>query len=103
MVTNINTCTSLSSQVQQAADIKYLTAAQRMANHYNRKKCMKSFGMGDKVSVRIPRIDSTCSDLLMLSCHIVEVIRRCPGCLSFTVSNFEFLYNGMTFFNHLCF
>ncbi|KAL5515249.1 hypothetical protein EMCRGX_G000390 [Ephydatia muelleri] len=37
-------------QVRQAADIKYLTAAQRMANRYNRKKWVKSFGVGDKVS-----------------------------------------------------
>ena len=70
MVININTCTSLSSQVRQAADIKYLTEAQRMANRYNRKKCVKPFG----VSVRIPRIDRTCSDLLRLPCRIVEVL-----------------------------
>ena len=56
MVTNINTCTSLSSQVRQAADIKNLTVAQKMANHFNRKKCVKLFCVEDKVSVRIPRI-----------------------------------------------
>ena len=74
MVMNINTCTSLSSQVRQAADVKYLAAAQRMANCYNRKKCVKSFGVGDKVPVRISRIDRTCSDLLRLPCCIVEVL-----------------------------
>ena len=79
MVMNINTCTSLSSQVQQAADIKYLTAAQRMANHYNRKKFVMSFGVGDKASVRIPRIDRTCSDLLRLPCRIVEVLGGVQG------------------------
>ena len=79
MVMNINTCTSISSQVRQAADTKYLTAAQRMANRYNRKKCMKSFGVGDKVSVRIPRIDRTCSDLLRLPCRIVEVLGGVQG------------------------
>ena len=98
MVMNINTCPSLSSQVRQAADIKYLTAAQRMANSFNRKKCVKSFGVGVNVSMRIPQIDRTSSDLLRLPCHIVEVLGgACPGCLSCTVSNLEFLYNGMTF------
>ena len=79
MVMNINTCTSLSSQVRQAAYIKYLTVAQRMANRYNRKKCVKSFGVRDKVSVRIPRIDRTCSDLLRLLCRIVEVLGGVQG------------------------
>ena len=81
MVMNINTCTSLSSQVRQAADIKYLTAAQRMANSYNRKKCVKSFGVGDKVSMRIPQIDRTCSDLITcrLPCRIVEGLRGVQG------------------------
>ena len=50
-----------------------------MANCYNRKKCVKSFGVGDKVSVRIPRIDRTCSDLLRLPCHIVEVLGGVQG------------------------
>ena len=66
MATNINVYISLSSQVQQAADTKYLTVAQKMAYHYNNKKCVKSCGVGDKVSVRIPQIDCSCSDMLRL-------------------------------------
>ena len=90
MVTNINTYTSLSSQVRQAAKIKYLTAAQKMANRYNRKKCVKSFGVGDKVSVRMPRIDCTCSDLFRLPCPIVEVLGGVQGvyCLQYAILNF---------------
>ena len=54
MVMNTNTC---ASQVRQAGDVKYLTAAEKMANSYNRNKCVKSFGVEDKVSVWISRID----------------------------------------------
>ena len=79
MVMNINAYVSFSSQVRQAADVKYLKAAEKMANCYNRKKHVKSFGVGDKVSVRIPRIDRTCSDLLRLPCHIVEVLGGAQG------------------------
>ena len=52
-----------------------------MANRYNRKKCVKSFGVGDKVSVRIPQIDRTCSDLIRLPCRIVEVLGGVQGVL----------------------
>ena len=95
MVMNINTCTSLSSQVRQAADKKYLTAAQRMANRYNRKKCVKSFGVGDKVSERIPRID--------LGYHVVYIVEVLGGVQGVYCLNFEFLYGGMTFFYYLYF
>ena len=76
MVTNINTCTSLSSQVRQ---VIISDRAQKMANRYNSKICVKSFGVGDKVSVRIPRIGRTCSDLHRLPCRIVEVLGGVQG------------------------
>ena len=44
-----------------------------MADRYNKKRPVKKFSVGDSVSVRIPRIDRTNSDLPWLPCIIVQV------------------------------
>ena len=44
-----------------------------MTNRYNQQKITKTFGVGEHVSVRVPRIDRTSSDLPRLSCVIVQV------------------------------
>ena len=59
-------------QLQQCAG-KYLKASQKMADRYNKGRKVKTFEAGDKVSVQIPRIDRTSSDLPHLPCIIVQV------------------------------
>ena len=44
-----------------------------MANCYNQQKITKTFGVGEHVSVRVPQIDRTSSDLPRLPCMIVQV------------------------------
>ena len=78
MVMNITTCASYLSQVRQAGDVKYLTAAEKMANSYNRKQCVKSFGVVDKVSVWISRIDRILKLPWVTMC-IVEVLGGVQG------------------------
>ena len=60
-------------QLRQHADNKYLKASQKMADRYNKGRKVKTFEAGDKVSVQIPRIDRTSSDLPRLPCIIVQV------------------------------
>lgn len=60
-------------QVRSIADQNYLKAANRMANRYNKANNVACFSAGDCVSVRIPRIDRTSSDLPRLPCVVVEV------------------------------
>lgn len=60
-------------QLRQRADKKYLRSAEKMAERYNRKRRVKSFEVGESVSLRIPRIDRTSSDLPRLPCIIVQV------------------------------
>ena len=47
-----------------------------MAMRYNKKEHVRSFCVGDKVSVRIPRIDRANTDLSRLSCLMVEVLGK---------------------------
>ena len=44
-----------------------------MANKYNKKNKVVRFSEGEAVSVRIPRIDRSNSDLPRLPCVVVEV------------------------------
>ena len=46
-----------------------------MANHYNRKECVKSFCVGDKVSASIPRIDHACSVYNGITVFITYIFR----------------------------
>ena len=47
-----------------------------MANRYNKENNVVTFKIGDRVSLRIPRIDRTCSDLPRLPCVVVGVKER---------------------------
>ena len=49
-----------------------MKAATKMANRYNTKNVTK-FKMGDLVTLRIPKIDRTSTDLPRLPCMVVEV------------------------------
>ena len=46
--------------------------AKKMTSRYDKKKAMR-FQIGDSVSIRIPRIDRTCTDMPRIPCVIVEV------------------------------
>ena len=50
-------------------------AAARMANYYNRKKCVKSpgFAVGDRVTVCVPKLDWTATDPTRIPCTITAV------------------------------
>lgn len=60
-------------QVRQEAHRRYLKSAEKMANRYNLKNKIREFKVGEIVSLRIPRIDRTSSDLPRLPCIVVEV------------------------------
>ena len=53
------------------ADRKYLQSAKKMKYRYKKMKKVGSLSVGDKVSLRIPRIDRTSSDLSRLPCVVV--------------------------------
>lgn len=53
------------------ADKHYRKNAQRMKDRYNSKK-VQIFKVGDAVSVRVPKIDRSATDLRRLPCIIVE-------------------------------
>ena len=56
------------------ADRKYLQSAKKMKDRYKKMKKVGSLSVGDKVSLRIPRIDRTSSDLSRLPCVVVGVV-----------------------------
>ena len=49
-----------------------MKVAKKMASRYDRRKALR-FQIGDTVSIRIPRIDRTCTDMPRIPCVIVEV------------------------------
>ena len=51
-----------------------MQSAERLAQQYNNRKCLYTISVGEKVLIRIPRIDRFSSDLSPLSCIIVEVV-----------------------------
>ena len=53
------------------ADRKYLQSAKKMKDRYKKMKKVGSLSVGDKVSLRIPRIDRTSSDLSRFPCVVV--------------------------------
>ena len=53
------------------ADYHYQQNAIRMRDRYNKKK-VHNFKVGDKVALRIPRIDRTTTDLHRLPCIIIQ-------------------------------
>ena len=69
----------LSAAVTTKADKKYLETSQRMAHHYNSSKKTVVFQVGGVVSLRIPCVDRTNSDLPHLPCVVVEVKELATG------------------------
>ena len=49
-----------------------MKAAKKTATHY-KKKCMEIFAVGDRVLLKLPTINCTCSDLPRLPCIVVDV------------------------------
>ena len=62
-------CTSY--YIGQARCVKFSRAAKKMVNQHKVKE--KQFKFGDFVTVRIPRIDRTCTDFPRIPCIVVAV------------------------------
>ena len=60
-------------QLRVKGDRRYLKCAQKMIHRYNKQKSVVSFTAGDYVSVRIPCIDCTSSDLTCLPGVVADV------------------------------
>ena len=59
-------------KVREHARERFMKAATKMANRYNVKNAAK-FKEGDLVTIRIPKIDRTSTDIPRLPCLVVEV------------------------------
>ena len=59
-----------------------------MADRYNKGRKVKTFEAGEKVSVRIPRIDRTSSDLTTSSLHHSAGERKSPMFVPPKVGNY---------------
>ena len=59
-------------KAREHAREKFMKAATKMANRYNTRNA-KKFKKGDLVTVRIPKIDRTSTDMPRLPCLVVEV------------------------------
>ena len=60
-------------KVREKANDAYLATAKQMTKKYSKQHKVKEFLVGENVSLRIPRIDRTCSDMLCLPCVIVQI------------------------------
>lgn len=59
-------------KVREHARERFMKAVTKMANRYNVKNAAK-FKEGDLVTIRIPKIDRTNTDMPRLPCLVVEV------------------------------
>lgn len=57
---------------RKVADEHYRLNAKRMGERYNTKKKVHTFEVGDKIALRVPRIDRAATDLHRLPCIIVQ-------------------------------
>lgn len=73
--------TYLYMQLWQKADEKYLKTAKKMAERYNNQKKVVKFQVGDIITIRVPRIDRTSSDLPHLLCVVVDVKGEAHSCI----------------------
>ena len=60
-------------KVHEKANDAYLATAKQMTKKYSKQHKVKEFLVGENASLRIPRIDRTCSDMLRLPCVIVQI------------------------------
>ena len=59
-------------KVREHARERFMKAAMKMANRYNARNVTK-FKKGDLVTIRIPKIDQTSTDMPRLLCLMVEM------------------------------
>eukprot|EP00731_Ephydatia_muelleri_P035440 Em0124g10a len=62
--------------VREKADMNYMKTALKMQEKFSKMHKVREFRVGEYVSVRIPRIDRSCTDLLRLPCIVVEVVGK---------------------------
>ena len=62
--------------VREKADMNYMKSALKMREKFSKMHAVREFRVGEHVSVRIPRIDRSCTDLLRLPCIVVEVVGK---------------------------
>eukprot|EP00731_Ephydatia_muelleri_P003675 Em0001g3675a len=60
--------------VREKADMNYMKTALKMQEKFSKMHKVREFRVGEHVSIRIPRIDRSCTDLLRLPCIVVEVV-----------------------------
>ena len=56
--------------------MNYMKTALKMQEKFSKMHKVREFRVGEYVSVRIPRIDRSCTDLLRLPCIVVEVVGK---------------------------
>lgn len=62
--------------VREKADFHYRRNAERMKQKHSLMHRVKKFAVGESVSLRIPRIDRTATDVHRLPCVIVQVVGK---------------------------
>ena len=62
--------------VREKADFQYRRNAERMKRKHSLMHKVKKFVVGESVSLRIPRIDRTATDVHRLPCIIVQVVGK---------------------------
>ena len=62
--------------VREKADMNYMKTALKMQEKFSKMHTVREFRVGEHVSVRIPRIDWSCTDLLRLPCIVVKVVGK---------------------------
>lgn len=62
--------------VREKADYFYRRNAERMKKRYSMHHKIKELAVGQSVSLRIPRIDRTCTDVQRLPCIVIQVVGR---------------------------
>ena len=66
------------------SDRKYLQSAKKM-DRYKKQKKVGSFSVVDEVSLRIPRIDQSSSDLSHLPCAVVRAVGQAQSLYCLTL------------------
>ena len=60
-------------KVREKSNDAYLATAKRMIKKYSKQHKVKEFLVGENARLHYHRIDRTCSDMLRLSCVIVQI------------------------------
>lgn len=62
--------------IRDVADEQYLKNTTTMKKKYAKQKNVQTFSVGDSVSVKVPRIDRTSTDISRIACVVVEVVNK---------------------------